>query len=143
MEWTLYFKNNSTAPSEVIDNLRPLDTEFERGSEAEISVHHSKGSMAQATDFQPLVDGLATGGKQQFASKGGRPSDGDMPYFNLAWLHRGIISCSGLAWAVGSNDFARTSAKRPFNRRSEFDSLSADARRGSANSDDCHSVLGG
>ncbi len=95
VEWTLYLRNNSSSPSELIENIRPLDTDFERGSEAQIAVHHSKGSMAQATDFQPLVDTLAAGGKQHFSSKGGRPSDGDMPYFNLAWLHRGIITALG------------------------------------------------
>ncbi len=35
------------------------------------------------------------GGEQHFSSKGGRPSDGDMPYFNFAWLHRGIIAALG------------------------------------------------
>ncbi|MDQ2777386.1 MAG: hypothetical protein M3Y57_21080 [Acidobacteriota bacterium] len=88
------FKNNSSSPSGVLENLRPLDTEFERGNES-LAVHHSKGSMAAATDFQPLVDALASGGNQHFSSKGGRPTDGDMPYFNLAWLHRGIIAAFG------------------------------------------------
>ncbi len=95
VEWTLYFKNTSSSPSEVLENIRPLDTGFERGNEAQILVHHSKGSMATATDFQPLVDALAVGGTQHFASRGGRPTDGDMPYFNLAWLHRGIIAALG------------------------------------------------
>ena len=95
VEWTLYFKNNSPSPSALIENIRPLDTEFERGSEAEIAVHHSKGSVNSATDFQPFIDALATGGKQHFSSIGGRPTDGDMPYFNLAWLHRGIITALG------------------------------------------------
>jgi alpha-galactosidase len=95
VEWTLYFKNGSSSPSEVLENIRPLDTTFERGSEAQILVHHSKGSMATATDFQPLADLLAPGSTQHYASKGGRPTDGDMPYFNLAWLHRGIITALG------------------------------------------------
>ncbi len=95
VEWTLYFKNNSSSPSGIIQNIRPLDAEFERGNEARVAVHHSKGSMAMATDFEPLVDALASGDKQHYSAKGGRPSDGDMPYFNLAWLHRGIIAAIG------------------------------------------------
>ncbi len=95
VEWTLYFKNNSSSPSEVLENIRPLDTAFERGNETRIAVHHSKGSMASATDFEPLVDTLSPGSTQHFSSKGGRPSDGDMPYFNVAWLHRGIITALG------------------------------------------------
>jgi alpha-galactosidase len=95
VEWTLYFENNSSSPSEVIENIRPLDTEFERGNEARIAVHHSKGSMSTATDFEPLVDALAPGGSEHFSSKGGRPTDGDMPYFNVAWLHSGIIAALG------------------------------------------------
>ena len=95
VEWTIYLKNNSTSPSEIIENVRPLDTDFERGNEAQIALHHSKGSMALATDFQPRVDTLSVGGQQRFSSKGGRPTDGDMPYFNLAWLDRGIIAALG------------------------------------------------
>ena len=94
-EWTLYFKNLSSSASGMLTNIRPIDTEFERGNEARVIVHHSKGSMAQATDFAPSADSLALGGAQHFASRGGRPSDGDMPYFNLAWLHRGIIAAVG------------------------------------------------
>ncbi len=95
VEWTLYFKNSSSSPSPLIDEIKPIDTEFERGSEPRIAVHHSKGSTATATDFQPLVDDLAPGGRLHFSSKGGRPTDGDMPYFNLAWLHGGIIAALG------------------------------------------------
>jgi len=95
VEWTLYFKNNSSEPSGIIENIRPLDTEFERGSETRIAVHHSKGSMGLATDYQPLTDTLAPGGKQHFSSIGGRPTDGDMPYFNVAWLQRGIVFALG------------------------------------------------
>ena len=88
-------KNNASSPSEMIENIKPLDTEFERGSETRIALHHSKGSMAKATDFQPLTDWLAPGDRQHFSSNGGRPTDGDMPYFNLAWLQRGIILALG------------------------------------------------
>ncbi|MBV8807111.1 MAG: NPCBM/NEW2 domain-containing protein, partial [Acidobacteriaceae bacterium] len=75
VEWTLYFKNNSSSSSNIFDKIRPLDTEFECGSETAIAVHHSKGSMSTANDFQPLVDTLPVGSKQHFSSKGGRPTD--------------------------------------------------------------------
>jgi alpha-galactosidase len=105
VEWTLYLKNGSSSPSPLIETLKPLDTEFQRGSESRIAVHHSRGSMAGATDFQPLIDNLAPGGSLHFSSKGGRPTDGDMPYFNLAWPHRGIIAALG--WP-GQWDFTIT-----------------------------------
>ncbi len=95
VEWTLYFKNNSSAPSGVIENIRPLDLDFERGSEARIALYHARGSRSRADDFQPLLDILASGGRQHFSSKGGSPSDGDMPYFNLAWPQRGILFALG------------------------------------------------
>jgi alpha-galactosidase len=102
-EWTLYLKNNSSAPSGILEKIKPLDIEFERGSETSIALHHSKGSMSKATDFQPLTDMLAAGDRQHFSSIGGRPTDGDMPYFNLAWLQRGIILALGWPgqWDVG------------------------------------------
>jgi alpha-galactosidase len=95
VEWTLYFKNQSTAISGILSNIEPLDTGFERGNELHIALHHSKGSMSKASDFQPLTDTVAPGGRSHFSSIGGRPTDGDMPYFNLAWLHRGIILALG------------------------------------------------
>jgi alpha-galactosidase len=95
VEWTLYLKNNSSVPSEMLENLRPLDLDFERGSESRIALHHAKGSRSRADDFQPLLDILAPGDRQHFSSKGGRPTDGDMPYFNLAWPQRGILFALG------------------------------------------------
>lgn len=95
VEWTLYFKNISREPSGMITKIRPLDVAFERGSEARITLHHSEGSMSRATDFRPLVDVLGAGDKQHFSSNGGRPTDGDMPYFNLAWPRRGILFALG------------------------------------------------
>ncbi|HEX4167829.1 MAG TPA: alpha-galactosidase [Bryobacteraceae bacterium] len=95
VEWTLYFKNSAASPAEILENIKPLDVEFERGSETRIALHHSKGSTSKATDFQPLTEMLAEGDRQHFSSVGGRPTDGDMPYFNLAWLQRGIILALG------------------------------------------------
>jgi alpha-galactosidase len=95
VEWTLYFRNDSSSPSPIFENIRPLDATFDLGNETQVKVHHSRGSMALATDFQPLTDPLATGETQHFSSQGGRPTDGDMPYFNLEWLHRGLIAAIG------------------------------------------------
>jgi alpha-galactosidase len=95
VEWTLYFRNNSSTPSPILENIRPLDTSFDLGHEAEVKVHHSRGSTATATDFEPLTDALPIGKTSHFSSIGGRPSDGDMPYFSLEWLHRGVIVAIG------------------------------------------------
>ena len=95
VEWTLYFKNHGSAPSALLENIHPLDIRLEHGSEPQIDVHHSRGSTSSATDFQPLVDTLTLGAHQHYSSKGGRPTDGDMPYFNLTWPGRGMIAALG------------------------------------------------
>ena len=58
VEWTLYFKNTGSQPTPILENIQALDTRFERGEDGEFILHHSKGSQATPTDFEPYADRL-------------------------------------------------------------------------------------
>ncbi len=96
VEWTIYLKNSSSTPTPILQNVRALDSEFERTAEGEFLLHHSKGSPNSPTDFQPFVTALPPGDEKTFSSIGGRPTDGDLCYFNLEWAGEGVIA--GLGW---------------------------------------------
>jgi alpha-galactosidase len=95
IEWTVYFKNNGSVRTPILENIQAMDTHFAGEPDAVPVVHHSEGSSAQSTDFRPFETPLPPAAKQQFASRGGRPTDGDMPYFNVAWRDRGLIAVLG------------------------------------------------
>lgn len=95
VEWTLYFKNAGTAATPILEDVQALDTRLERNAEGEFLLHHSRGSTASPTDYEPLEAPLAAKQEMHFASVGGRPSDGDLPYFNLQWPGEGVIMVVG------------------------------------------------
>ena len=96
VEWTVYLKNSSAKPTPILQDVRALDTEFERTAEGEFLLHHSKGSPNSPTDFQPMATPLPPGHEEKLSSVGGRPTDGDLCYFNLQWAGEGVIG--GLGW---------------------------------------------
>ncbi len=95
VEWTVYFKNEGTARTPILQDIQALDTEFEGEAQSTFHLHHSQGSSAATTDYQPLESALAPKAQEHFASREGRPTDGDMPYFNLAWPGHGVIFALG------------------------------------------------
>jgi len=106
VEWTVWFKNEGTAPTPILENLQGLDAQFDRNADGEFVLHHAKGSPNSATDYQPLSSTLAPRSEKRFVSKGGRPTDTDLCYFNLEWPGRGVILALGWPgqWAA---DFVR------------------------------------
>jgi alpha-galactosidase len=95
VEWTLYFQNTGSAPTPILENIQALDTRFERGEDGEFILHHSKGSQATSTDFEPFADRLERKAEKRFAAAGGRPTNTDMCYFNIALPGEGTIVALG------------------------------------------------
>ena len=54
VEWTLYFKNTSSASTPILENIQALDTRNERNLNEEFVLHHSRGTPNSPTDYQPL-----------------------------------------------------------------------------------------
>ncbi|HEX4489477.1 MAG TPA: alpha-galactosidase, partial [Terriglobales bacterium] len=95
VEWTLYFKNTGKADSPILEKIEALDTKLERSGNGEFVLHHNKGAPATANDYEPYETPLEKNSDHALRAKGGRPSNGDLPYFNLAWPDEGAIIVVG------------------------------------------------
>lgn len=95
VEWTLYFQNTGSAPTPILENIQALDTRLERGDDGEFILHHSKGSQASPTDFEPYADRLDPKAGKRFSAAGGRPTNTDLCYFNIALPGEGTIVALG------------------------------------------------
>jgi alpha-galactosidase len=109
VEWTIYFKNTGTADSPIVEDIQALDSRLERNGDGEFLLHHNKGASATANDYEPFETALPKNAEQRLNARGGRPSNGDFPYFNLAWPNEGVIIVVGWPgqWA---GQFARDGA---------------------------------
>jgi alpha-galactosidase len=95
VEWTVYFKNGGQARTPILQDIQSLNVDFDGGAESAAVLHHSEGSSASPTDYQPLETALQPKAQEHFASRGGRPTDGNLPYFNLAFPGHGVIFVLG------------------------------------------------
>lgn len=96
VEWTLYFKNTGSSDTPILENIQPLDSRIERGSNGDDFVlHHFVGSPCQRNDYQPLQTMLKPGEAKTIAAAGGRSTNSDMSYFNLEWQGQGAIIAVG------------------------------------------------
>ena len=95
VEWTVHFKNNGSASSGMLEEILAIDTRFERGAGGEFLLHHSKGSPNSATDYQPWETPLGPDAGKRIATRGGRPTDTDLCYFNAEGPGRGVIVALG------------------------------------------------
>ena len=93
----MYFSNTGTTNSPILEKILPLDLHLPSQSKDGFVLHHTAGEFNSAKSFAPLdkVFTPGTDGTFTFAPRGGRSSDGEMPFFNVDW-HSG-----GVAVAVG------------------------------------------
>lgn len=95
IEWTVYLENTGKADTPLIADLQGLDTRVELEGQTCI-LHHSIGSPCTATDYRPLVTELGVGATKTITTSGGRPTNSDMPYFNLELgADEGLIAVIG------------------------------------------------
>jgi len=83
IEWTLYLRNDGAADTPIIESIQALDTRLERGGDGEFILHHQTGSPYTPTDYQPFATRLGPGEEQRITTSGGRPTNSDLPYFNI------------------------------------------------------------
>ena len=95
VEWTVFFKNVGSADSPILENILMLDSRLERNGDGEFLLHHNKGAPATANDYEPYETPLPKNSEQRLVAHGGRPSNGDFPYFNVAWPGEGVIIAVG------------------------------------------------
>ena len=95
VEWTVYFRNTGKAASAILENIQGLDTRFECGTGAEFVLHGNKGDNYTANSFEPFLQTLAPQAVRRFAPVGGRPSNGEFPYYNLQFGNAGVFLAVG------------------------------------------------
>ena len=97
VEWVLHFENRGTQNTPILERILPLDAEFKTSSQANVVVHHSVGEKNSGQSFAPVEDVLAPESSRElvFAPIGGRSSDGQMPFFNLAGQDGGVVMAVG------------------------------------------------
>ena len=96
VEWTLYFKNEGSKDTAILENIQALDMDVSRVASGEFLLHHAVGSPCAANDFQPLESVLGPNTTKRIGAAGGRPTNSDMSYFNLEFPNKhGIIMAVG------------------------------------------------
>ncbi len=95
IEWTVWFKNISTARSKRLSEVLAADTVVNSDGRAAYVLHHFNGSADQADDYALLTSHLSAGKPQLLFPQGGRPSNGTWPYFNISWPGTGVIVAVG------------------------------------------------
>ncbi|MCU0962439.1 MAG: alpha-galactosidase [Pirellulaceae bacterium] len=95
VEWTLYLRNNAATDAPLVSDILPMDTVFYRSPAGEFVLHHQTGSPCLPTDYQPFATRLEPSSTRRIAAAGGRPTNSDLPYFNLHWLDQGVIVVVG------------------------------------------------
>jgi alpha-galactosidase len=84
VEWTLYFKNTSDKDTPILADIQALDDNFARPAQGEFVLHYAQGDTCAANAFRPFELPLTPGLEKRFAPGGGRPTNGEWPYYNLA-----------------------------------------------------------
>ncbi len=93
----LNFKNNGSQDTPILSEIKAIDFKVVRNTIWKCVLHYNKGARASGNDFDPYEMPLGLGARVHLRTIGGRPSNGIMPYFNIAWPRpqRGLIFAIG------------------------------------------------
>ncbi|MBN2292539.1 MAG: NPCBM/NEW2 domain-containing protein, partial [Pirellulales bacterium] len=110
IEWTVYFKNTGKTDTPILSDVLSIDTEFQRITGDEYTLYHQRGTPCTIRDYEPFETPLSPNTKKRITAAGGRPSNSDLPYFNIGWQQQGVILAVGWPgqWAA---EFARDAAE--------------------------------
>lgn len=92
IDWCCYFKNEGTADSPVISNIRAMDAVIKMDAPVLTTAH---GSDTDAEEFQPIRHDFAVENAFSYGSAGGRSSQGKFPYFDICDGNGGIVGAIG------------------------------------------------
>lgn len=95
IEWALHFKNTGKIDTAILENIQALDVAFNSDGKDEFLLHHCAGARSNRSDYAPLETPLPPKTTKRFAPAGGRPTNGNWPYFNMQWGDRGMIVVIG------------------------------------------------
>lgn len=82
-EWVLSFKNTGAKPTPILEDVRAFEAQCQSAGGA-FMLHRALGSNAAPSDFSPVDQPLAPGGRVDLAPFAGRSSDTtSLPFFNI------------------------------------------------------------
>lgn len=108
VEWILHFENAGQEPTPILSDVFPLDTSIPASRDRACRLHHARGSDCSLEDFEPLTTPLGpsslapqgpwigAGNPVSIQSRGGRSSNGALPFFNLE-----VANAPGVIGAIG------------------------------------------
>lgn len=95
VEWTVYFKNTGTTDTPILEDIQAIDLTLVRSGDGEFVLRRTKGDTCAIDSFQPLEQTLAPETSVQLAPGGGRPTNGENPYWNFQTGSEGLIVVLG------------------------------------------------
>ncbi|MDD5704879.1 MAG: alpha-galactosidase [Kiritimatiellae bacterium] len=104
VDWVLEFRNVGQGDTPIISEVNALDWARSVPAGAQVLLHHAHGSECAMDDFVPRTDAINHGAKEiRLGPKGGRSSDGEMPFMNLATADGGLVLAVGWTgqWEAG------------------------------------------
>lgn len=96
VEWWVEFENRGPSPTPILRDVWVLDQTWIREQDPEFVLYHHRGSQATQRDYEPMETVLTSGQTIRLGGAGGRPSNTDWPYFNLAFDGGGRLM--GVGW---------------------------------------------
>ena len=95
IEWTLYIKNNGTANTPILQDIKGMDIVVPRNAEDDCVIRTLRGDICSVLNYEPLAYDLKEYGTLKFAPFIGKPCVGAFPYFNVQTADRGVIAAVG------------------------------------------------
>ena len=108
VECILHVRNSGTRDSPILENILPLDLQFNAPGTGKIVMHYVRGSMGTVEDYLPVDEEVVRGTELNLAHyvlKGSNHVNGQLPFFNLEWPGGGLIGAIGWSgqWSVEVN----------------------------------------
>ncbi|MBI2435429.1 MAG: NPCBM/NEW2 domain-containing protein, partial [Candidatus Hydrogenedentes bacterium] len=111
VDWVLYFENQGTEDTPLLEDIRALDVHLRTGYQRHPAVlHELNGDACGENTFLPKTTSLYASEKLHLAPTGGRSSSiSAFPFFNFGYGNQGLIAAIGWTgqWAA---DFDRAEA---------------------------------
>ena len=103
LEWVLELENLGATDTPLLEEILPLDLTLPFPPQERLQLHHANGSLCQMDDFLPQVTEVLPGSQKTLAPRGGRSSNGVLPFMNLQRAGAGLVLAVGWSgqWRSG------------------------------------------
>jgi len=96
VEWVVYFKNNGTEDTPILEDIQALDWIMERGTDGEFTLRYHIGGHSGPRDYSPQQVELTPTIQQSFTTWEGFPTANYLPFFTIQWQEEGTFL--GVGW---------------------------------------------